>query len=171
MNNKIKKFEIGSIAPFVLFAIFSICIITVLLTGASLYREQNDKDSIGYEKRTISRYITTRIRQSDLDNTYFIGDFYLRTPENEGNSLFLYEIINNELYYTCIYCYDGYLYELFTESENKFEPGDGEVLAPLGALKFTMLDDIICANITYTDGDCRMIMIYPRSAQEVAYEE
>lgn len=172
MNNKIKKLDIGSIAPFVLFAIFSICIVSVLLTGASLYRKQNVRDNAGYERRTVAQYIATKVRQSDLDGSYFVGDFYKKSPSSEGNSLFLYEDIEGELYYTCIYCYNGYLYELFAEAENNFEPRDGEPIVEVGALKFKNSEGMITTEITYKDGSSRMLCLYPRSSQEVMdYEE
>ena len=164
MNKKRLSFD--SLAPFFLFAVFTISVVAVLIGGAKIYRNQADADIFGYEKRTAALYISTRVRQNDLDGMCFVGDFYKAQPSDEGNTLFLYEEIGGELYYTCIYCYNGYLYELFAEAGNDFSPADGEAIIEVDALRFKNDSGFICVEITYKDGTSRSLMLYPRSSQK-----
>ena len=161
-----RKFTFDSLAPFFLFTVFTISVVAVLIGGAKIYRNQSNADLFGYEKRTAALYISTRVRQNDLDGMCFVGDFYTAQPSDEGNTLFLYEDIGGELYYTCIYCYNGYLYELFAEAGNDFTPADGEAIIEIGALRFKNESCLICAEITYKDGTSRSLMLYPRSTQK-----
>ena len=48
-----------------LFGVFAVCILSVLLTGADAYRRLSQRDQSGYEHRTASQYLTTRVRQAD----------------------------------------------------------------------------------------------------------
>ena len=108
---KTKRFDISFIAPLFLFAFFSICVMSVLIMGADLYRKQTQRDLVGYNHRTVSQYISTRIHQSDKHDSFFVSDFNTQTPQSKGNAFFFTEIINGSEYYTCIYSHDGYLYE------------------------------------------------------------
>jgi hypothetical protein len=86
---KTKRFDISFIAPLFLFAFFSICVMSVLIMGADLYRKQTQRDLVGYNHRTVSQYISTRIHQSDKHDSFFVSDFNTQTPQSKGNAFFL----------------------------------------------------------------------------------
>ena len=85
--------------------VFALCVLFVVLSGASCYKDLVDRGGASYAQRTAMQYLTTRIRQAQRVQ---IGDF-------EGlETLILEETINGEVYTTKVYCYDGWLRELYT---------------------------------------------------------
>ena len=152
MKIKSKSIDISSLAPFFLFTCFSVCVLSVLMIGANLYRTQADRDLTDYQKRTVSQYITTRIHQSDSYDACFVGDFETATPQSTGNAFFYTETIDGEQYYTCMYCHDGYLYELFAAADVPPDFSAGEPILQIESLYFIDDGRSIHAMITHMDG-------------------
>ncbi len=159
MKTKTKKIDISSVTPFVLFAFFAICVMVVLLLGAKLYRAQTQRDLIGYNQRTVSQYISTRLRQSDKYDSYFVADFNDKLPKSDGNAFFFTETINGAEYYTCIYCHDGYLYELFAAKNDAWEIDAGERILQVKSVSFINEGKNIKVNITHTDDRLQTLII------------
>ena len=122
------KRKVDSILALLLFAVFAVCILAVLLTGADTYQRLAERDQHGYDQRTAAQYVTTKIRQADV-----AGGVTLRVFEGR-DALVLAEEIDGVRYETMLYCHDGYLCELFMEAEALFgedgayavNPEDGE---------------------------------------------
>ncbi len=166
MKTKTNTLSITSIAPFVLFAAFAICIMSVLLMGTGLYQNQTERDRIGYQNRTAMQYITTRIRQSDKSDACFVSDLDNIKPQSTGNAFFFSETINGAEYYTCMYCYDGYLYELFTEAADSLDADAGQRVLEVGDVNFIDNGEMITVLITHTDGTVGKSAVYLRCAGE-----
>ena len=99
--------------------VFALCVLLVLLTGARIYRNLVDRGQEVYEQRTALQYLTTRVRQAE---TVEIGNL-------EGcEALILKETLEGETYTTYVYCYDGWLRELYTVAGAKLPPQAGEAL-------------------------------------------
>ena len=73
---KKQKSNLTSLAPLLLFVIFTTCILAVLLTGADVYQKVSRRDRYSFQHRTTAQYLTTRLRQSDAADMTFVGDFY-----------------------------------------------------------------------------------------------
>ena len=117
MNSKIKKGSMGGILALVAFTLFVASLLMVLLTGADAVQKLNERDQSSYDRRTVVQYITTRIRQGDQRDM-------VEVREMEGRSvLTLKERIEDVDYETYVYCYDGYLCELFVEAGLEMEQG------------------------------------------------
>lgn len=166
MKTKIKKIDISSLSPLLLFTVFSVCVLLVLLTGASVYESFTERDRISYDHRTISQYLTTRVRQSDAIDAYRVGDFNDTASNTEGNTFFFCEEHGGVKYATRIYCHDGYLYELFAEAEAAFDPQDGEKILPLQSAEFKLDDGMLIINVVYADGTGDVINVKLRSGVE-----
>lgn len=166
MKTKSPKTDIGAIAPLCLFAFFAICVVTVLFMGANIYSKQTERDRVGYNSRTVAQYITTRVRQSDRYDSFFIGDFNEKTPKENGNTFFFAETIGEETYYTCIYCHNGYLYELFASATEQLDMAAGEPVLAAKAVSFTGNGKTISVNITNADDSVQTLMLHPRSLGE-----
>ena len=166
MKTKTKKIDISYIAPFFLFTFFAICVMSVLIIGAKLYRIQSQRDIVGYNNRTVSQYISTRIRQSDKYESFFVSDFNVKSPQTTGNAFFFTEIIDGVEYYTCIYYHDGYLCELFACSEDYLDISAGEKILQIKALAFFADDNNSTVDITHIDGSEQTIMLNLRCSGE-----
>ena len=120
MNNESKTaHSVGSLAALLLFAVFAVCVLSVLLTGAGIYRRLTERDQVAFDGRTAVRYVTTRVRQADRAEGLSLRQF-------EGlDALVVPEQIDGERYETWIYCYGGQLRELFIRSGTPAQPEDG----------------------------------------------
>ena len=110
--------------------VFALCLLLVLLTGASLYRRFVEEGEAAYARRTALQYLTTRVRQAEN----------VQAGELEGcASLILQETLEGETYTTYVYCYEGWLRELYTVPGAKLPPGAGEALVE--AEQFALLQE------------------------------
>lgn len=179
MNKQTNKNQVSSLAPLVLFVVFTTCVLTVLLTGADVYQKISNRDRNAFQQRTVAQYITTRIRQSDMADMIFVGNFndnpgahseserQKSASETTGDTLFLKEELGGRTFYTRIYCNDGYLRELFAQAGLEFAPTMGVQILELKALQFTMDDELLYVQITYTDDSTENLVLHPHSEKEV----
>lgn len=111
MNREQRKTRIESLLALLLFGVFALCVLVVLLTGADAYKGLTERDRTNYDGRTAAQYLTTRVRQADALEGIRLESF-------AGlDALVVSEDIEGELYETRIYCYDGYIRELFAVAE------------------------------------------------------
>ena len=101
------------------FALFALCLFGVLLTGAKVYRNLVDQGSRSYADRTAAMYLSTRVRQS---GGITVEDF------DGCTALVSREEIDGRTYVTRVYCYDGYLRELFCAENAALSAEDGEIV-------------------------------------------
>lgn len=161
-----KRTNITAAAPLVLFAVFAVLAATVLLTGATLYRTQTESERIGWEKRTVSQYLSMRIRQSDAAGVSFVGDFESKKAGESGDTFFALEMHDGVLYSTRIYVWDGNLCELFAPHGADFDREDGEVLTALSDLHLTLEGDCLRAQLCFADGTKQELFLTLRSLRE-----
>lgn len=137
MKYERKSSRLPDLVVFLTFGIFALCILLVLLGGARLYKNLTVRDRQSYDGRTLCQYLSTRLHQADRENAVSVEAF-------DGTAtLCIRETINNREYLTRIYCYDGYLRELFTTATGAFSPEDGEKLLPADSLTVTMEDNTL----------------------------
>lgn len=146
MKSKGNKSQIEGLLVLVLFGIFAICILGVLLTGAGAYERLMQREQDTYAERTVPQYIATKVRQADTYQAVTIGEF------GGVEALQLSEELNGEHYITRIYCYDGYLRELFSLAEGNFEPADGEAILKAEQVDFSLEQNCLTVTVTTEDG-------------------
>jgi len=163
MREKNKGFQINGILVLVLFGVFSVCILSVLLTGAGAYKRLTERGQGTYTARTIPQYVTTRVRQADTKGNISVGMF------GDSEVLELTEEIDGKEYVTRIYCYDGYIRELFSEKSITLKPADGERIMQAEALHFDKEEDFLTV-VILTNGEESELRLSLRSG-EVSYEK
>ncbi len=120
MNKNQNRLKMGRLMALLLFVIFAVCILAVLLTGADVYKRMVERDRISYNQRTAASFLATKVRQADRMDS-------IQVLEHEGRDvLVIGEDIEGSRYETWIYCYDGYLRELFAAAGSglDLEAGD-----------------------------------------------
>jgi len=157
MKIREKKNRMESLTVLFIFAVFAFCVLLLILTGAGIYREVTEKNAINYEWRTRVQYLTTRIRQADSNGSLQIGKF------GENDAVILSEELDGEIYYTYVYCYDGYLRELFTAADSGLQPGDGDRILKAQEMKAEKKDHILEIEIRAEDGSNRSLKLFLRS--------
>lgn len=159
MRNKENKSQIEGLVVLVLFGVFAICILAVLLTGAGAYKRLVQQQQEAYAERTVPQYIATKVRQMDLADAVKIGDF------GGVESLELVEQLEGEAYITRIYCYDGYLRELFSSAAGIFAPEDGEQILEAEQVDFSLEKGCLLVVVTTANGEKTELKLALRSTE------
>ena len=154
------RFKVTNLIVLTVFCIFAVCTMAVLLTGAEVYGRLADRTQMQFDQRTAARYITTRVRQSDVAGDIRVEDF------GGYSSLVFQEQIEGQLYETRIYCYEGYVRELFVSAEGVFLPEDGEKVLKAKDLEFVWDGNILTVYITLNDQKNQKIQLYLHSGKE-----
>lgn len=157
-----KKSYIGSIVVLLLFAVFMVSILFVLLTGADVFRKLADRDRDSYNQRTAVQYMTTRIRHADQ-----MGSVSTRGFAGQ-KALVITEEYDGVEYETLVYCYDGYLRELFSEAGLEQEPEYGELILPVESIQIKKQESLLQAKLQMADGEQETIVLHLRSGKEAA---
>ena len=155
-----KQSKMDSVLALLLFAVFAVCVLSVLLTGAKAFRGLSERDQASFDRRTAAQYITTRLRQSDFADGVFLAEF------GGGTALTCREKLDGEQYLTRVYYHDGYIYELFCAANAQLRPEDGERIMAVESLVFTEYDGLIIAAVTDADGVRTVVSAAPRSGRE-----
>lgn len=94
-----------------LFGVFAISALTLVIMGAKIYKSTVDHMNVNYSSRTAYAYITQKIRQQDREDSVSVGTF------DGCTAIIMEEEINDTLYCTYLYEYEGQLYELLTRAD------------------------------------------------------
>lgn len=160
MKNE-SKTKMTALMALLIFGAFALCALLVLLTGADIYKKITEREEKSFDSRSVPQYISTRFRQGDSMGAIRVNDF------GGTDALEITQQINEKDYVTRVYCFDGYLCELFTNADGDFSPEDGEQLLPLKALEIEMEESCFIADITYLDGKTSRLILHQRSFEEV----
>ena len=165
MKQKTENSKMNGMVVLLLFGILALCVLGVLLMGADAYGTLTQRDQAGFERRTTAQYIAARLHHADQSGAVLVRDF------SGESALVLKEDIDGMMYETIVYCYDGYLCELFVPEDGGFEPEDGTQLMELKGLTFRMEEDILTADITHVNESTQSLTLVLRSEGGQGYEE
>ena len=100
-----------------------------------------------YETRTVSSYLEEKMNQNDMAGSVAV------TSIGAFPAIALSETVNDTIYTTYIYCYDGYLREITVSDGTTVLPGDGQKIIETKALAIDMVSsNLYCFTITDTTG-------------------
>ena len=157
---QLKKHHIDGLLALLLFCVFAACILSVLLTGADVYRRLNARDQEAYGRRTSTQYIATKVRQA--------AGAVSVAPFGDGDALFLKEDIDGASYITRVYCHDGWLRELFASADEAFDPQDGEKILEAQSLELQLADGLLSVRIVDENGSGTGLTLSLRCGEEEA---
>ena len=143
---KRKNHNISTVAALLTFAVFAVCVVSVLLYGAKAYKNLTDTDSDNYTYRTCAQFINTKLHQSVSAEKVSVEQF------GDGDCISFEENIEGDDYITSLYCHDGWLCELFISKGaglESFDPMDGEKVLEASNLKAEIDGGML--NISVTD--------------------
>jgi hypothetical protein len=150
-----KAHSVDGLFVLALFAVFAACVVGVLLAGAGSARRLTELRDASMEQRTAVRYVAARIHAVDTAGAVSVASFGSLTEGKD--TLWLTEVLDGVECRTRIYCYEGYLRELFTVAgpgfdPNDFSPRDGEKVLPLAAAEFDLTDGLVTMRLTSGNG-------------------
>ncbi len=139
MRRSKTQHSVSSIASSMLLALFGLCVLSVLLSGAGVYGRMVSRGQETYSNRTCAQYVSTKVHQCP-------GGDWVRVESFDGvPALTFLEEWDGEAYATRVYCYEGWLMELFSpiDEEWEFYPEDGEKLLPAQSLSPVLTDGLL----------------------------
>lgn len=119
-QQRTESHRLGTLAVLTVFCIFAVSILTVILFGAKTYQRLDVQSEENFRTRTLALYLSGKVRQAPLPGEITVTEF------GGGDCIAIPETIDGEVYYTWLYCTDGWLMELFGDAENEYWPEDGE---------------------------------------------
>ena len=140
MNNKRWDKSISALSAIVMLTVFAISILSVLLGGAQVYSRLTRRDGDSFDSRTCAGYLQTKVRSAEGPVTV--------EPFGDTQALCFYQQANGRRYVTRVYCYEGYLMELFSLQSGEFSPLDGEKLMPAQSLTCHLEGSRLCLVLT-----------------------
>lgn len=150
------QYHLDGLIALLLFGVFAVCVLAVLLTGASAYQRLTQRDMAAYDSRVCIQYIAARVRQADRVNGVsvepFSGTDALVLTEEGG-------------YATYVYCHEGYLMELYTSVDGDLTPEDGEKLMSIGGLALSLEGRLLTVDITQETGEQDTLCLSLRSGE------
>lgn len=138
--------KIDSVFVIALFTMFAVTAFLLILIGAKQYQHTADTMDANYESRTISSYLTEKIRQNDSQGK-------VRITEIEGVHALALETIENDVtYITYIYHYDNALREIVVNAQSVFSLGSGQEIIKTGGFTAELVkDNLIKITVTTTE--------------------
>ncbi len=143
MRRKQIQHHIDALIALLLFGVFAACTLAVLLTGAGAYRRLTLRDQEAYTRRICTQYIATKVRQADAAEGVSVTDV-------QGTQALV--LGGDAEYITYIYCYDGWLRELHTWSQQPMSPGDGQELVQAEGLDLSLEDGLLTVRVAGAQG-------------------
>ncbi len=159
--NKTGKHHMDTLFTLLLFGVFAACVLFVLLTGANVYRDLTLRDQAAYAHRTCAQYIAAKVRQAPSPDA-------VRVEEFGGDALVLSQDIDGWEYLTRIYCYDGWLRELFAQADGELAPQDGEKIIEAQGLELELADGVLSVYVTDSTGRTTALSLLVRGGEEAA---
>lgn len=146
--------KIDTVFVVALLTLFAATASLLILIGARQYQTTTDQMNRNYEIRTAASYLTEKVRQYDTDAGIAVVSF------GDGQALALNDRINNKLYTTYIYYYDGSLCELYVSENAVFTPGAGQPLIALGGFDAAYIrSGLIHVTFTDTEGTAHEVFL------------
>lgn len=160
LDSSTKKFD--TFMVMLLFFLFAATAFILILVGIKQYKLTADNMNENYEVRTASSYFTEKFRQYDTD----LG---ISITEIDGTSALSFsEEIDDSLYTTYIYFYDGFVRELFVSDDSVYTLQSGQEIIELGDLQMQYSTNSIELTLTSTTGEQTTMYLSTKSSK---YEE
>ncbi|MBR3770618.1 MAG: DUF4860 domain-containing protein [Lachnospiraceae bacterium] len=117
---------ISILLPLALFAITSFLIIAI---GAGHYHSITSHRTENEKNRTVFSYLWEKFNQNDVMGSVFTADL------NGISAVAMTQNVNEQIYTTYLYVYDGYLRETTVSKNTLFTPESGITITELSALE------------------------------------
>lgn len=143
-----------------LFCGFSFSVIMLTGTGATVYENVVDEMEESYTSRTSYSYIVNKVHQSDQNGALSVGSYHGK------NALIISEEIDNIVYCTYLYAWDGMLKEMFSRKDQDLDPSFGNNIMPIDAFNvYRITDDLYRFDITPSESEPEVLFVHSRSTK------
>ena len=149
-----RSLKIDSVFVIALFTMFAVTAFLLILIGAKQYQHTADAMDANYESRTISSYLTEKLRQNDSQGNVTISQV-------EGiDALAITTMENDVTYITYIYYYKDALREIVVNDQSVFSLETGQVIIKTGGFFAEMVhNDLIKITIITMDNQSQILYL------------
>ena len=161
MSGKRRSVQHGmqGVFVFVLLGLFAVMSTLMVLLGAQMYRNTVDHATANNEDRVLGAYVRSMVRAQDAAGA-------VSTEEMDGvKALALRESLEGEDYVTWLYCWEGQLYEQFTEAGGDFRPASGTAICPAEAFEPSLEGGLLTIDMTDGKGERDTVEVALRCGQ------
>lgn len=137
--------------------IFLFLATSVVLLSTSVYRSVESASAEHATDRVALSYLMSQLRANDGVGRIQVGSF------GEGDAL----ILSDGEYATTLYCYEGYLMELYAREDVELSPESGYPIAPVQALAVEAEGKLLRLTVVKPTGEVLYGEYLPSSQKEV----
>lgn len=130
-----KHHVIDFIFPVALFFVFAVSALIVVLLATRIYKSAASGSQEHYTSRTALSYISEKLRQNDENGTVTLGTL------DGSDCLVMSQKLNETIYKTYIYEYEGSLRELSVKEDAAPSPEAGEVILDVESFQAEAIAD------------------------------
>lgn len=146
--------KIDGVFVIALFTMFAITAFLLILIGARQYQHTADTMDANYESRTISSYLTEKIRQNDSLGNVSIAEL------EDTHALAIETVENDVTYITYIYYYKEALREIVVNDSSVFSLDSGQEIIKTGGFTAAMVNDgLLKITITTTENQKQVLYL------------
>lgn len=144
----------GSLAVFLMIALFACMVFVLTILGAKGYRAVVNGAAENANDRILQFYLVNKLRAAqDLKS--------VSVEQGDGTDVLLIrDEADASVYLTRIYCYGGSLMESYDAADAAFDPELGQRLCPARALSVRIEDGLCEISITAEDGGIHDSCVY-----------
>ena len=102
-----KHFIVDILFVLALFGVFAVSALALVTIGADVYQHTVEDMGVNYESRTAVSYIMEKVRQNDTEDSICL------TTLEDTPAICMLSRMDDDIYCTYLYLYDGHLKELF----------------------------------------------------------
>ena len=127
--------RIDSIFIMLLFFLFALTAFVLIMIGVRQYKATANVMDYNYEIRTVTSYLREKTRQNSSNSSISIETI------DGTNALCLKNTLNNTIYNTYIYYYDGSLREMYIQDGTPFTLNLGQQIVTISGFDMDKTDD------------------------------
>ena len=127
--------RIDSIFIMLLFFLFALTAFVLIMIGVRQYKATANAMDYNYEIRTVTSYLREKTRQNSSNSSISIETI------DGTNALCLKNTLNNTIYNTYIYYYDGSLREMYLQEGTPFTLNLGQQIVTISGFDMVKTDD------------------------------
>lgn len=135
-----KKYTAIRLLPVLLIVLFSILSLMLVLSGAGVYKNIVASTRRNNEVRASLSYVSNKVRTADSST--------IRLEKRNNIPVLLFtETIENTVYETMIYLYDGSLCEMFSRQGRTFHPENGTKITKVSSFEANLENRLLSLRI------------------------
>lgn len=147
--------KIDGVFVIALFTMFAITAFLLILIGARQYQHTADTMDANYESRTISSYLTEKLRQNDSQGMVQISEL------ESTQALAIKTVENDITYVTYIYYYKEALREIVVNEQSVFSLDSGQEIIKTGGFNAELMNENLLKITITTTKNQKEILYLP----------